>query len=53
MGLSFLTPNRTVLLTSDDALYVYSVSSRGVKLVDVVPWGAQNFIDNVSNILAI
>ena len=52
MGLSFLTPNRTVLLTSDDALYVYSVSSRGVKLVDVVPWGAQNFIDNVSNILA-
>ena len=44
---SFLVPNRTVLLVSDDALYIYSTSSKDVKLVETVPWDAQNFVENV------
>ncbi len=48
---SFLVPNRTVLLVSDDALYIYSTSSKDVKLVETVPWDAQNFVENVSKII--
>ncbi|MGH1376469.1 MAG: hypothetical protein ACRBCK_08990 [Alphaproteobacteria bacterium] len=52
MSLSFLTPSRTVLMISDDALFIYMISSKGVKLVEVVPWSAENFEDNVSDIIA-
>ena len=43
MSLSFLSPARTVLLVSDEYLSVFSVSSSGVRLVDALPWEAENF----------
>lgn len=52
MSLSFLAPSRTVLLVSDDALFIYSTGAKGVRLVDTVPWGSENFVDNVAQILS-
>jgi hypothetical protein len=52
MALSFLVPNRTVLLISDDALYIYSTTAKKVTLVEVVPWDAQNLVENVAGIIA-
>ena len=52
MSLSFLTPNRTVLLVSDEFLSVMTVSSSGVRLVDTIPWEADNFVKNVASIIA-
>lgn len=52
MALSFLAPSRTILMVSDDALFIYSVSGRGIKLVEPVPWSAENFEDNVATIIA-
>lgn len=51
MSLSFLVPNRTVLLISDDALYIYSSGAKKVDLVEVVPWDAQGFVSNVADII--
>ncbi|WP_297766608.1 hypothetical protein, partial [uncultured Muriicola sp.] len=47
-----MAPSRTVLLVSDEALYIYSTGAKGVRLVDTVPWSAENFIDNVAHILS-
>ncbi len=52
MSLSILTPSRTILMISDDALFIYSISSKGVKLVEAVPWSADNFEDNVALIIS-
>ncbi|MDH5722141.1 MAG: hypothetical protein OEY94_02320 [Alphaproteobacteria bacterium] len=52
MSLSFLAPSRTVLLVSDEALFIYSTGAKGVRLVDTVPWSAENFVDNVAQILS-
>jgi uncharacterized protein (UPF0335 family) len=52
MALSFLTPSRTVLLVSDEFLTIFSISSSGVKLVETVPWGEENFEKKISNIIA-
>lgn len=52
MSLSFLTPSRTVLMISDDALFVYAISAKGVRLVDTVPWSAEDFERNVANTIA-
>ncbi len=52
MSLSLLTPNRTVLMIADDALFVYSLSARGVKLVETVPWSAENFESEVAIIIS-
>ncbi len=52
MSLSLFSPSRTVLMVSDDALFIYSVSGRAVKLVEAVPWGAENFEDNVAVIVS-
>ncbi len=52
MSLSILTPSRTILMISDDALFVYSISSRGVKMIEAVPWSAENFEENVSLIIS-
>ena len=41
--MSFLSHNKTVLLVADDALYVYSASTKGVELVDTVEWGSEQF----------
>ena len=52
MSLSLLTPARTVLSISDDALHIYSIGARGVKLVEIVPWSAENFEDEVALIIS-
>ncbi len=49
--MSLLIPNRTVLLVSDEALYVYTLKARGVRLIDTVPWSTENFSTNVARIL--
>ena len=51
MSLSFLTPQRTVLLVSDEALYIYTLDSKGVKLIEAVPWEAENFEQDAADIL--
>lgn len=43
--------SRSVLLMGDEALYVYNVTGRGAKLVDTVPWAAQDFVDVVSGLI--
>ncbi len=52
MSLSFLSPSRTVLLLSDEALYIYTTSSKGVDLIETIPWGGENFQQNVANIIS-
>ncbi|GJL84509.1 MAG: hypothetical protein DHS20C02_02840 [Micavibrio sp.] len=52
MSLSFFTPARTVLLIADEALCIYSTSYKGVRLVETVPWTAENFEKNVATILS-
>lgn len=52
MSLSFLKPGRAVLLVSDEFLSIYTVGSNGVRLVETVPWGAENFVNNVASIIA-
>lgn len=51
MPTSFLKPTKTVLLISDEALYIYVTGYKGVRLVETVPWSAENFEKNVSTIL--
>ncbi len=51
MSVSFLSPNRTVLLVSDDALYIYTSGAGGVRLISSVPWGADDFEPDVARIL--
>lgn len=52
MALSFLTPARTVLLVSDEFLTIFSISAKGAKLIETVPWGADNFEKTISRIIA-
>lgn len=52
MALSFLTPSRTIVLITDEALCIYSTGLKGVRLVETVPWEAENFERNVANILS-
>jgi hypothetical protein len=52
MSLAFLAPSRTVLLMSDEALYIYATSAKAVRLVEIVPWDAENFESNVANIIS-
>lgn len=52
MTLSFLIPNRTVLLVSDEALQVYTSGSKGVEFVETIPWDVENFEENVATILS-
>ncbi len=51
MSMSLLSPARTVLMISDDALLIYSIGARGVKLVETVPWSVENFEDEVALII--
>ena len=46
MSLSFLSRNRTVLLISDEALFVYDTSASGVELVDKYDWDDPAFEGN-------
>ncbi|MCK5374747.1 MAG: hypothetical protein KAJ40_05640 [Alphaproteobacteria bacterium] len=52
MSLSLLAPARTVLLISDDALFIYSTSARGVKMVETVPWSVENFENDVASLIS-
>lgn len=52
MALSFLTPSRTVLLVSDEFLTIFSISSKGAKLIETVPWGVEDFEKMISRIIA-
>ncbi len=52
MSVSFLAPTRTVLLIADEALYIYAANSRGVRLVETVPWDVENFESNVAGIVS-
>lgn len=52
MALSFFSPARTVLLISDEALYIYAVSGAGARVVEIIPWEADNFEQNVANVIA-
>ncbi len=52
MPLSFLSPSRTVLMISDEALFIYTVASRGAKLIEAVPWSAEDFTDSVATIIS-
>lgn len=49
---SFGKAARTVLLISDQALYVYSASARATDLVEVVPWTSQNFEEDVATLIS-
>ncbi len=51
MSLSFLSPARTVLLASDEALYVYTTGTAGVNLADTVPWTEEGFVSRVAGLL--
>jgi hypothetical protein len=51
MSMPLLKPSRCVLLIGDDALYVYNVTGRGAKLVDTVPWAAEDFVDVVATLI--
>tara|TARA_R110002095_G_scaffold147975_3_gene128065 strand:+ start:1760 stop:3313 length:1554 start_codon:yes stop_codon:yes gene_type:complete len=39
-------------MISDDALFIYSISSKGVKMIEAVPWSAENFEGNVALIIS-
>lgn len=52
MALSFLSASRTVLLVTDEALYIYASTPKSTKLVDAVPWDAAGFEQNVSTLLS-
>lgn len=52
MALSFLSPTRTVLLISDDALYVYNSGPSGARVAEIISWDADNFEKNVASIIA-
>lgn len=50
--MSLLTPPRTVLMISDDALFIYSNSAKGVRLVESVPWSVESFESHVATIVS-
>lgn len=51
MSITFLKPSRCVLLVGDDALHIYVVTARGARLIDTVPWEAEDFVNVVSNLM--
>lgn len=51
MSITFMSPNRTVLLIGDDALFIYSVTARASRLVDTISWQADDFVPTVTGLL--
>ena len=49
---TFITSSRTILMISDEELFIYSLDSKGVTLVESVPWGADDFEESVSDIIS-
>lgn len=52
MSISFLVPNRTILMITDDGLGVFSSGRKGVRLIEVVPWHVDDFVSHVTDIIA-
>ncbi len=52
MALSLLTPSRIALMITDDGLGIFMTGGRGVRLVEIVPWNAGDFVSHVSDIIA-
>ncbi len=52
MSFSLFTPSRTVLMICDEALFIYSTSAKGVRLMDTVPWSVENFEEDVAIIIS-
>ncbi|MCC6598181.1 MAG: hypothetical protein IT559_05290 [Alphaproteobacteria bacterium] len=52
MSLSLLPNNHTVLMISDEFLSIYAVTARSARLVETVPWEAEDFEANVAGIIA-
>ena len=44
--------SRTILMISDEELFIYSLDSKGVNLVESVPWSADDFEESVSRIIS-
>ena len=51
MAFSLMSPNRTVLLIGDEALYIYSVTARAARFIDAVTWGGDDFVPTVERLL--
>ncbi len=51
MALPFLQPSRCVLLVGDESLYVYNVTYNAARLIDSIPWQAEDFEDNVTELI--
>ena len=51
MNVSFLSIARTVLFVTDELLYIYKSSSKGVTLVETVSWTTESFSKNVGEII--
>lgn len=51
MALVLMSPNRTVLLIGDEALYIYSVTARAARFIDAVAWSADDFARTVERLL--
>ncbi len=52
MGLIPFLSSKTVLLMAEDVLCIYKTSAGRSKLIEEVPWDADNFERNVANIIA-
>lgn len=51
MSITFLSPSRTVLLISDEALFIYSVTARAARFIDTISWQASDFDQTVTELL--
>jgi len=51
MGIPFFFSKRTVLLVSDEALYIFKAGGGKASFVESVEWEVENFADHVSNII--
>lgn len=47
----FLAPSRSVLMMTDESLALYNVHANFVKLVGVVPWSDEGFVESVTDTL--
>lgn len=47
-----LSYSKTVLIIGDEALYIFSATSKSTQLVEAVSWDAENFEVNVAKILS-
>jgi hypothetical protein len=51
MSLALFKPSRCVLLIGDEALYVYDVKASGARMIDTVPWQAEDFQELVVDLI--